>query len=164
MSPHLPKVVAQFVRYGLIGGFSPLITAGVIYLSLHFLEWHPYLCNIVGYISGVVNAFVFNSWWTFQSEMTWGCLGAFVVVFLICYGIQFLALLLLRNHTWIPPYPQQLVAMVVYTGCDFLFNKFVVFPKMTLSISCHLPWAVFFMPKGGDTPPTVIFGVRWQPL
>lgn len=120
---------AQLLKYGVVGVVNTLITAVVIYLCQELLGWAPVLSNALGYAAGLLNSFLLNTRWTFRSSFSWGRLGGFALTFGVCYLIQLGVLLLLQRYSTIPPYPQQLVAMVVYTGANFLMNKFLVYRK-----------------------------------
>ena len=123
------QTLGQLVKYGAVGVLNTLITALVIYVCQELWGMNPVTSNALGYVAGLVNSFVFNSRWTFKSAFSWRNFIGFMVAFGVCYVIQLLVLLALRKAGTIPPYPQQLIAMVVYTGANFLLNKFVVFHK-----------------------------------
>ena len=123
------QTLGQLVKYGAVGVLNTLITALVIYVCQELWGMNPVPSNALGYVAGLVNSFVFNSRWTFKSAFSWRNFIGFMVAFGVCYVIQLLVLLALRKAGTIPPYPQQLIAMVVYTGANFLLNKFVVFHK-----------------------------------
>lgn len=79
----------QFVKYCLVGVLNTLVTFGVIYICKSFLDLNLYVSNALGYIAGVVNSFVCNKQWVFQSKGGYRREALiFVMGFLICYGIQ----------------------------------------------------------------------------
>ena len=117
------------MKYGAVGVINTLITAVVIYIVQELLGRDPVPSNVLGYAAGLLNSFLLNSRWTFKSAFSWRSFIGFMLAFGVCYLLQLLVLLWLGEETEIPPYPQQLIAMVVYTGANFLLNKFVVFKK-----------------------------------
>lgn len=119
----------QLMKYGVVGVLNTVITAAVIYVCLQLLHWDPIVSNAIGYAAGLLNSFLLNSRWTFQAHFSWGHLGGFVLTFGVCYAIQLGMLLLMQRYSSIPPYPQQLLAMGVYTVANFLMNKYLVFKK-----------------------------------
>lgn len=123
------QTLGQLIKYGAVGVLNTLITALVIYVCQEQWGMSPVASNAIGYAAGLVNSFVFNSRWTFKSAFSWRNFIGFMLAFGICYVIQLLVLLGLKEVDAIPPYPRQLIAMVVYTGANFLLNKFVVFHK-----------------------------------
>ena len=119
----------QVVKYGTIGAANTLITAVVIYLMQNVLGCSMEWSNVAGYAAGLLNSFVWNSRWTFGSSMTWRSFRDFMLVFALCYGLQMLALQLMKHHTSIDRYVIQLIAMLVYNVLNFLLNKYWVFKK-----------------------------------
>ena len=117
------------IRYGAVGVLNTLITAVVIYIVQELMGWRPVPSNVLGYAAGLLNSFILNSRWTFKSAYSWRKLVGFALAFGVCYLLQLLVLLWLGEATGIPAYPRQLIAMVVYTGANFLLNKFLVFKK-----------------------------------
>ena len=122
-------VLGQMVKYGAVGVLNTLLTALVIYVCQELLGWSPVLSNVLGYAAGLLNSFLFNSRWTFGSRPSWRNFAAFVVAFGVCYLLQLAVLLWLGRTETFTPYLRQLVAMAVYTGANFLLNKFLVFKK-----------------------------------
>ncbi len=119
----------QLIKYGAVGVLNTLLTAVTIYICQQLLRMDPILSNIIGYAVGLLNSFALNSRWTFRTTIGWRRLPGFLLTFGVCYALQLVALLIMRRHSTIPPYPQQLVAMALYTGLNFLMNKYLVFRK-----------------------------------
>lgn len=121
-------IVRQAIKYGLVGVGNTLITAAVIWVMMKVLGASDILSNITGYIAGLINSFIWNKQWTFQSSVSWtsGALK-FGVVFAICYLLQLGVLLYLNKTLTIDPYYNQLIAMVFYTVINFVMNKFYTF-------------------------------------
>lgn len=118
----------QIISYGLVGVSNSVVTIVVIYVCLHFLGLSSVLSNILGYAAGVVNSFVWNSKYTFQSRCEWRKFVVFVLCFLICYLLQLGVLIYLdRYHQEIFPMVRQLVAMVVFNVVNFIANKVITF-------------------------------------
>ena len=65
------KTVRQAIKYGIVGVSNTLITALVIWVMMKGLHCSDVLSNVVGYIAGVVNSFIWNKQWTFQSQAGW---------------------------------------------------------------------------------------------
>lgn len=122
------KTLTEFIKYGVVGVSNTVVTAVVIYVMMKGLGCPDVLSNVVGYIAGVVNSFVWNKQWTFRSEAAWGKSALrFGIAFGICYVLQLLLLIYLNQTLSIDPYYNQLIAMVFYTGINFLFNKYYAF-------------------------------------
>lgn len=122
------ETVKQAIKYGIVGLGNTLITAGVIWVMMKLLGCSDITSNVAGYVAGVLNSFVWNKQWTFQSSAGWTSSAIrFGVVFGICYLLQLGVLMVLNKHLPIDPYYNQLIAMVFYTAINFIMNKLYTF-------------------------------------
>lgn len=121
-------IIKQAIKYGLVGVVNTLITAAVIWVMMKIFGASDVLSNITGYIAGLINSFIWNKKWTFESSVSWVS-GAvkFGVVFIVCYLLQLGVLLYLNKTLTIDTYYNQLIAMVFYTVINFVMNKFYTF-------------------------------------
>lgn len=118
----------QAIKYGIVGVSNTVITAVVIWIMMKLFGFSDVVSNIVGYVAGVLNSFIWNKQWTFQSEAGWLSSGIrFGIVFGICYLLQLGLLLYLNQQLTIDPYYNQLIAMAFYTVINFLMNKYITF-------------------------------------
>jgi len=122
------KIVIQFFKFGIVGILNTLITAFVIWLLLKVFHCSNYVSNIIGYLAGLINSFIWNRKWTFESH---GKISVtvfkFIITFVISYLLQLGGLHLLLQYTAIDNYVCQLIAMVIYTIINFLLNKYYTF-------------------------------------
>lgn len=131
----------QFIRFLLVGVINTLVTLGVILVCKSVLGINPYLANLLGYIAGVVNSFIWNKTWVFHSN---GRITAEASRFLlgwgICYSLQLLLVWVLNSHTplasmlWhIGHYTLSgygvatLIGMAFYTIANFIYNRRIAF-------------------------------------
>ncbi|MEG1544250.1 MAG: GtrA family protein [Tannerellaceae bacterium] len=122
------ETIKQAIKYGVVGVSNTVITAAVIWVMMKGLGFPDVIANITGYIAGVLNSFIWNKQWTFQSQAGWwGSAVRFGVVFGVCYLLQLGLLLYLNAHLSIDPYYNQLIAMAFYTVINFIMNKFYTF-------------------------------------
>ena len=120
--------VTQVIKYGIVGVANTLITAAVIWVMMKIFGCSAVLSNAIGYVAGVLNSFVMNKLWTFQSQDGWmGSALRFGIAFGICYLLQLGVMLYLNKTLTIDPYYNQLIAMAFYTAANFLINKFYTF-------------------------------------
>ena len=121
----------QLVRFGIVGVINTLITLIVIYILQELLHVKYTAANLAGYIAGVINSFFWSKLWVFKKLNSNFMREAvlFLVSFGICYGIQFVTLLLLVEVLHMADTWAQLVSMVVYTLCNFALNKCITFKK-----------------------------------
>lgn len=133
--------IKQFIRYIIVGVMNTLVTLAVIYVCKSLLEVNMWISNALGYIAGVINSFMWNKMWVFQSSSTnyRGEALRFAIGFMLCYGLQFLATWLLNSVmgsvewdifglTVISGYGvATLLGMVIYTLANFVYNRVVTF-------------------------------------
>lgn len=135
------KTLWQLVRYGAVGVMNTLLTLIVIYVFKSLLGINLWISNASGYIAGFINSFFLNKRWVFKSDRHFFRESIlFVVGFLICYGLQFLATWLLTYRTPLSDAEwtiagftfsgyavATLAGMVVYTIANFIYNRSVTF-------------------------------------
>jgi putative flippase GtrA len=95
------KQLVQFLKFGIVGISNTLLTAATIWLLLRVFHSSNYLANIVGYVVGLVNSFIWNRRWTFENHAQVGAtIFKFIVTFAISYLLQlgFLSFLLQQNQ------------------------------------------------------------------
>lgn len=133
----------QLLKYGVIGVSNTVITLAVFYV-MNTIMGIPYgPSNVVGYILGVINSFIWNRNWVFKTKKNLRREAfLFVVGFLICLGLQLIVSWILLEGfglknlsiSWLPmKKPGQnivmLIAMVVYTIANYIYNRLVTFKE-----------------------------------
>lgn len=118
------KSLFQFIKFGIVGISNTLLTALTIWVLLKVLHCSDYVSNLIGYIVGLLNSFIWNRKWTFESKTKVSAtLFKFILTFAICYILQLGNLYLLLHFTHIDSYICQLLSIVVYTIINFILNK-----------------------------------------
>lgn len=121
-------VVAEAIRYGLIGVVNTLLTLAIIFALIYWLDAQPLVANAIGYAIGFCCSYVLNRLWTFRSQAPVGrSVGRYVVAALIAYGLN--ALVIHFGIVWagISEYWIQPVGAVVYTVSLFVLSRAWVF-------------------------------------
>ena len=119
----------QAAKFGLVGLINTAVTFFGFFLMHRALGMNEYAANAVSYALGLINGFFWNKFWTFRSpRFDFAELGLFILVFLVCYGIQLAAYRGLRL-LGIQPEIAQALAMVAYTALNFFGNKLITFRK-----------------------------------
>ncbi len=143
----------QLLKYGVIGVMNTLITFVSFYLLNTRLGLSYGISNVIGYVLGVINSFIWNRNWVFKTKNNFKReMVLFVCGFLICLGLQLaVSWVLLEGLGWknlpkdiIPFFPMQkagqnivmVLAMVVYTLANYVYNRFVTFREVPKDDSC----------------------------
>lgn len=121
------------------GRFGKFIIVGIINTAVTYLVFFllrqfgvlPEISNAVGYVAGVANSFIWNKLWVFHTKDTnvWKELSMFLLVFLLCYGIQFLAFTTMIHQLNMNEYIAQLISMCIYTVLNYVLNRTLAFRK-----------------------------------
>jgi putative flippase GtrA len=122
------KTLVQLLKFGIVGISNTLLTAATIWLLLRVFHSSNYLANIVGYVVGLVNSFIWNRRWTFENHAQVGAtIFKFIVTFAVSYLLQLGFLSFLLHQTNIDDYVCQLLSIVIYTVVNFFMNKYYTF-------------------------------------
>lgn len=129
----IPLILVQGFRFALVGALNTLITWLIFLLLYRILHTGEIVANITGYVIGAINSFILNKLWTFRSrDRQPGTLMRetllFLLVFAISLGGQFLLFRFLLEQKMIVEVAE-LFSMVVYTGLNFIGNRFLTFRK-----------------------------------
>lgn len=134
--------IRKFLKYCTVGAMNTCVTLGVIFVCKSWLGIDPYVSNALGYVCGLVNSFLWNKQWVFRSSNGYGAEAMlFMLGFAVCYVVQLSAVWLISSgdfgaRTWsiaeftISGYGvATLVGNVLYTVCNFLYNRLVTFGR-----------------------------------
>lgn len=141
MSKEAEKTIVQLIKYGIIGVGNTLITLVVFYVVNTVCGASYAVANVLGYVLGLINSFIWNRNWVFRTHSNLRVEALlFAVGFLICFGLQYAVSYVLLNHSpladvelsWMPmKNPSENIvmclSMVVYTLANYCYNRFVTF-------------------------------------
>lgn len=141
------KDFMQFVRYLMVGVINTLVTLMIIYVCKSILEINLWVSNFLGYVGGVINSFLWNKFWVFNSHSHgWQGEGLkFVIGFALCYGLQFAATWILTKYVIYDDFlvsfagfaisgygVATVIGMMVYTIANFIYNRLVTFRQISM--------------------------------
>lgn len=115
-------------KFGVVGVVNSLITLSIIFMLMKIFNVSYIISNVLGYLFGIINSFIWNKKWTFQSsgnsrrEML-----VFFILFGVCYLLQLAALVIIAEVLGVPEEYSQVLALAVYTVTNFMGNKFITF-------------------------------------
>ncbi len=121
--------VGEFGRFLVVGLANTGLTLGIIFVLL-WLGVPLLVANVIGYGAGFINSFIWNRRWTFRSEgAVWREMVIYTLVWLACYLFQMGALLISSRWLGLSDTVSTLVAMVFFTGPNYLGNRWFTFRK-----------------------------------
>lgn len=135
--------IVQFVKFIMVGVLNTGLTLIIIYLCKSVLGINEYVSNLVGYVAGVINSFLWNKNWVFKvKNHLLRQAAVFLLGFGICYLLQLLVVFWITDCT---PYGDMtwtiesytisgygiatIVGMGVYTVANFIYNRVVTFHR-----------------------------------
>jgi putative flippase GtrA len=123
----------QIIKFSIVGVLNTALTLSVIFILTKELHVYYITANIIGYVIGVINSFLWNKIWIFKSGdyFIWE-LGSFWLNVGICYLLQLGLLVVLKEELGVNQDVATVVGMVVYAACNFLGNRLFVFRKRKL--------------------------------
>lgn len=116
------------MKFSIVGILNTFVGLGVIFLCMKLLKL-PYLpSNFIGYAAGLLNSFIWNKLWTFQSKR-WNRfeLVLFLVIFFISFLVQLAGVVFLVEIIDIKPEYAQVIGIGLYTITNFIGNRFITF-------------------------------------
>ena len=117
----------QFLKFIALGVMNTAVSLIVIYVLMK-IGLNYRLSNFIGYIAGLINSFIFNNVWVFKTKKNLIKEGlTFIIVFALCYGVQYLMLLLMVERYDINKYVSQFLSMGIYTFLNFILNRIFTF-------------------------------------
>lgn len=137
------RTLGQLIKYAIVGCINTILTLGVIFVCKSLLGVNEYVSNGIGYVVGIINSFLWNRSWVFNSRDGHMRSQAvrFLAGFFICYAIQLLIVWLI-NKSWFGETQYNilgfvlsgygvatLIGNVAYTLCNFIYNKIFTFKK-----------------------------------
>lgn len=132
----------QLIKYGIVGISNSLLTLMVIFICNDLLHLKLMLADVLGYVVGLINSFIWNKNWVFKShnKKVKHEIILFLTGFGICFGLQFVTVWALINFTCIkdisilglaaPNFGEYIavcIGMGVYTISNYLYNRFITF-------------------------------------
>jgi len=118
----------QLVRFLLVGAFNTVFGYCIIFFCMYVLKIAPEASNIVGYAIALGVSYALNRKITFESsEKRTGEILKFLLVFLLAYSANLLALVFLFRVLHLEKGVSQVLAGIFYVGVSFVMNKYYVF-------------------------------------
>jgi putative flippase GtrA len=123
-------LVIKIIRFGLTGGIGFCIDFGITYLCKEKFDWNKYVANATGFTTAVVNNYILNRIWTFQStdpQIARQFL-LFLIISLIGLALNTSLLYYLHERKNKHFYLSKLFAVVLVFIWNFSANSLITFP------------------------------------
>lgn len=123
------EFIITFAKFGLVGFIGFVLDFGITYVFKEKLRVNKFAANSLGFSIAVINNYVLNRHWTFQSaNLHYGQeFSLFVGVSLLGLAINNLILYYLNEKFKVTFYLSKLIASGVVMLWNFLVNYFVTF-------------------------------------
>jgi putative flippase GtrA len=116
-----PELIFKIIKFGIVGLSGMVIDFGTTWLIREKLKWNQYIANSCGFILAVINNYVINRFWTFESTQSWlPEFGRFVLFSLIGLGLNNLLLYMFHEKGNLNFYFAKALAIL----CVFTWNFF----------------------------------------
>lgn len=122
--------MSLFFRFLTVGIFNTVLGYIVIFVCMYLINISPETSNIIGYSVGLMSSYLLNRNYTFKSsakkipELT-----RFLIVFLLSYGANYYALLVMVYKLDIHEGVSQVCSGAIYVATSFILNKVFVFKE-----------------------------------
>lgn len=124
------------IKFLLVGVVNTLVGAGLMFLLYNVANCSYWLSSAANYVVGGIVSFFLNKYFTFENKAwSWGQVWRFALNVAVCYFIGYglakpAALWLLRGYsTKVQENAAMLVGMCLYTGLNYLGQRFFAFKK-----------------------------------
>ncbi|MGD0753155.1 MAG: GtrA family protein [Anaerolineales bacterium] len=127
-----PKWLVQAVKFGAVGILNTAIDLGLYFVLTRWLGLGalPILAKSISYSAGILNSFLWNKFWTFQSRAgTWATLFPFILTNLVGLGINTGMLQLCLKTLHLPELVALGLATLTTLFWNFVISKFVIFKE-----------------------------------
>ncbi len=121
MSETTEAIFFKLLRFGVVGLSGMVIDFSITWLVKERLRWNKYLANTFGFSLAVINNYIINRLWTFESKQEWlPEFERFFLFSLIGLGLNNLLLYLFHEKGKLNFY----VAKALAIACVFIWNFF----------------------------------------
>ncbi|MFK9090243.1 GtrA family protein [Bacillus salipaludis] len=114
--------MTKFIKFGFVGIVNTAITIGSYAFFIYIAGMNYILANIIAYVLGMVNSFIWNKKWVFQiKESHFTVYVKFLAVNILMLGINSLGLFILVNILHF----HKLVSQFAVVGVGMVLNFFL---------------------------------------
>jgi len=123
----------HLIRFAIVGVINTAVDFGIYSLCVGLLHIYYMIAQVLGYYAGIINSFILNKFWTFESreinKKTTGQFIRFIIVNALSFGAAFLGLWLLVDNLSVNKYIAKIITIAISQTINFLGYKLWVFRK-----------------------------------
>ena len=117
-----PELIFKIIKFGITGLTGMVVDFGTTWIGREKLKWNQYIANSCGFTLAVINNYIINRFWTFQSTEDWlPEFGRFVLFSIIGLALNNLFLYLFHEKVKLNFY----LAKAIAIGCGFVWNFYI---------------------------------------
>jgi len=118
----------MIVKYLTVGVLNTLVFLLTTFTCTYIFKIGYYSSYFIGYIVGLINSFIFNKFYTFNSNSAWvDEFPQFILCLIISYVVSHASLIVLIDAALINKDIAVIVSMIIYTTISFFLLKNVFF-------------------------------------
>lgn len=126
----MKKNALELSRYFASGVINTIVGYLIFLVALNFFKLNPFFSNAISYAFGLLSAYILNLFFVFKySSHSFAALVRFFIGFGFSYAVNMAVFNIAITHLEIRPEISQIFAMLSYTICFYLINKFFVWKK-----------------------------------
>ncbi|MGC8765469.1 MAG: GtrA family protein [Brevinematia bacterium] len=126
--PALKKTLFEGIKFSLVGVMNTLVSWITFFSLFYFFKVDFRISNVISYILGLINSFLFNKFWTFKSKKYRSIeIFFFFLVFIISFSVQYFFTLFLKDKLGLTPVMAYISGNILYTLVGFFGNKYLTF-------------------------------------
>ena len=128
-----------FLKFIIVGVINTIVGAGVMFALYNIFHFSYWVSSIMNYVTGSIVSFFLNKYFTFKSSsFSFKEVIYFIINIAVCFFIAYslanpFAVYLLSGYSVsVQENTAMFTGMVIFTGLNYLSQRFIVFSKIQL--------------------------------
>ncbi len=128
-----------FLKFIIVGVINTIVGAGVMFALYNIFHFSYWVSSIMNYVTGSIVSFFLNKYFTFKSSsFSFKEVIYFIINIAVCFFIAyslakpFAVYLLCGYSVSVQENTAMFTGMVIFTGLNYLSQRFIVFSKIQL--------------------------------
>ncbi len=128
-----------FLKFIIVGVINTIVGAGIMFALYNIFHFSYWVSSIMNYVTGSIVSFFLNKYFTFKSSsFSFKEVIYFIINIAVCFFIAYslakpFAVYLLSGYSVsVQENTAMFTGMVIFTGLNYLSQRFIVFSKIQL--------------------------------